>query len=248
MKSCAIVALSNPLSRPVTDLVEYLEGKDFKVYTSEFLYFKTDGALKAEELKKFYTMKLDYIFDVSGGNLSLDSLYYLDYRSIRESNTTFVGYSDLTTVINAIYTITKKASYLYQPRFFLENTQDLSTFQISYIQGENMKGTVVGGNIRCFLKLAGTTLFPDTIDKILFLEANSGDAFLIESYFAQLRLMGVFDKIAGLLLGSFTQLEAEGDSVSVIASKYYNGPIVKTDEIGHQKDAKALKIGGYYEF
>lgn len=248
MKDCAIVALSNPVKKPVDQLVSYLEGAGYTVYVSQFLYFKTDGSLKAEELQKFYDMNVDYIFDVSGGNLSLDSLYHMDFRSVKESDTIFMGYSDLTTILNAIYTITKKQGILYQPRFFLNETPDLDSFNVKYLQGQGLQGTVVGGNVRCLLKLAGTTYFPDMVDKVLFLESNSGDAFVIESYFAQLRLLGVFDKINGLFLGSFTELESNGESISVIASKYFSGPIVKTNDIGHQVDSKMLKIGGYYIF
>lgn len=247
MKSAAIVGLSNPLSHQVDDLIAYFENKGVTVYVSKYLYNQASGKEKAEELKEFYNMNVDYIFDVSGGNLSLDTLFYIDFRSIKDSDTIYMGYSDNTTIINAIYTMTHKYSYLYQPRYFLRHTKDLEAFDASYIQGENLEGTVIGGNIRCFLKLAGTTFFPDVRDKILFLESFSGDKYLIESYFAQLRLLGVFSKIKGLVLGSFTELEKK-DSVLEIALKYYDGVIIKTNDIGHQPNSKSLKIGAQYKF
>ncbi len=247
MKSVAIVALSNPIKGSIDDLAEYYEKQDVAVYVSKYLYTRVDGAIKAAELKDYYDQNVDYILDVSGGDLALDSLYYIDFRSIKESDTIYIGYSDLTTIINAIYQITNKTSYLYQPRYFLEQTPNLDSFTIRYVRGSDLEGVVIGGNIRCFLKLAGTTYFPNVIDKVLFLESYHGDRYLIESYFAQLRLLGVFDKIRGLLLGSFTELE-ETDSIIPIALKYYDGPIIKTDEIGHQKNSKSLKIGGFYQF
>ena len=67
----------------------------------------------------------------------------------------------------------------------------------------------MGGNIRCFLKLAGTPYMPDTRGKILFLESNGGDRHRTAAAFSQLRQMGVFDEIAGLLLGTFTALDRD---------------------------------------
>ena len=37
-----------------------------------------------------------------------------------------------------------------------------------------MEGIVVGGNIRCLLKLAGTPYWPDMREKILLLESFGG--------------------------------------------------------------------------
>ena len=42
------------------------------------------------------------IFDLSGGNLANDVLPFLDYSIIENSDKLFVGYSDLTCIINAI--------------------------------------------------------------------------------------------------------------------------------------------------
>ena len=55
----------------------------------------------------------------------------------------------------------------------------LYRFRYSFIQGNELRGTVIGGNIRCFLKLAGTPYFPNTEGKILLLEAMSGVSKII---------------------------------------------------------------------
>ena len=62
-----------------------------------------------------------------------------------------------------------------------------------------MDGIVLGGNIRCLLKLAGTEYFPDMKDKILLLEAMSGQVPQMVTYFSQLQQMGVFEKVKGIL-------------------------------------------------
>ena len=43
---------------------------------------------------------------------------------------------------------------------------------------------------------------PDFTDKILFLESMGGEAALMSAFFNQLKQMGVFSKVRGILLGT----------------------------------------------
>ena len=54
------------------------------------------------------------IYDISGGDIANQLLPHLDFDSVAKSKAVFWGYSDLTTIINAIYTLTGKESVLYQ--------------------------------------------------------------------------------------------------------------------------------------
>lgn len=111
-----------------------------------------------------------------------------------------------------------------------------------------MNGVVVGGNIRCFLKLAGTQYLPDSNGKIVFLESLGGGLNRTASLLTQLDLMGYFKRCAGLILGTFTELEKKveekvlTDLVSEITGKY-SIPIVKTNQLGHGSDSRCLMIG-----
>ena len=110
-----------------------------------------------------------------------------------------------------------------------------------------MKGTVVGGNIRCFLKLAGTRYFPDLQGKILLLESLGGEVPQMATYLAQLKQIGAFDKVNGILLGTFTTMENNHCTPDIVTLvKEACGPempIAKTLEIGHGDDSKAIIIG-----
>ena len=133
-----------------------------------------------------------------------------------------------------------------------DESTGLYHFPYKFYQGENMEGIVVGGNIRCFLKLAGTEYFPDVTDKILLLEARSGNTAQIVTYFAQLEQLDVFKKVKGILLGTFTQMEREQQMPDVysLLKRYINEelPVVKTEYIGHGEDSKAIQIGKKYKF
>ena len=119
----------------------------------------------------------------------------------------------------------------------------ITRFSVRMVRGSGMEGTLVGGNIRCFLKLAGTPYMPDIRGKILFLESNGGDRHRTAAAFSQLRQMGMFDGIAGLLLGTFTALDREmgRDYVCRLACEAAGElPVAVTDEIGHGEDSKRV--------
>ena len=129
----------------------------------------------------------------------------------------------------------------------IKGTDDLFRINYRFLQQKEMRGTVVGGNIRCFLKLAGTEFMPDLQGKILLLESRSGTAPRIEAYLRQLQQLGAFKKAAGILLGTFTQMTAEKCIPTVetllceIAGKEL--PIAVTPDVGHGVDAKGIVIG-----
>ena len=97
----------------------------------------------------------------------------------------------------------------FQETILTRKPRSLWELSCRFVQGSALEGTAVGGNIRCFLKLSGTPYFPDLEGKILILEANSGRADRITACVAQLSQMGAFEKIRGILLGTFSELERE---------------------------------------
>ena len=250
-------------------LCKTLEEMGLVPVLSDYIYEKEDvfsGTAKerAEALMNFYRDDaIKAIFDISGGDIANGILPYLDFDIINKSDKQFWGYSDLTTIVNAVYKKTEKTSVLYQIRNLIYADKERQTvnfakamfsdsgelFQLNYefVQGEKMQGIVVGGNIRCFLKLAGTEYMPDLTGKILLLESFSGTAAKMETYLAQLKQIGAFDKVAGILLGTFTEMEETECKPGIIALlKAYvdkDMPIAVTKEIGHGVDSKAIVIG-----
>lgn len=243
-----------------------LRGKGIATAYSDYIYAGDSVAAgtaseRAKAMMDFYVDDtIDAIFDISGGDVANEILPYLDYEVIAGSGKQFWGYSDLTTVINAIYARTGNKSVLYQVKNLvwdkagkqseIFSSDEMYRFEYHFIQGDKMQGTVVGGNIRCLLKLAGTTYFPDMSDKILFMESLSGGEAQIRTYFAQLKQLGVFERVNGVLLGTFTEMEENGikPQVENIAREYIRQsvPVAKTGDIGHSSNSKALVIGQDY--
>lgn len=273
MKNVAIISCSNGLqesARPTIDkLLEILSSLGLNVILSSTIYVKDDGLSsgsgkeRGEELMKLYKdSAIDAIFDVSGGDLANEVLEYIDFNVIKNNPKPFIGYSDLSVMLNSIYSQAGSPSYLYQVRHIVTNKENLyrfsnfikdsnnDLFNINYkwVQGESMEGVVIGGNIRCTLKLAGTKYMPSFKDKILLLESLGGDVAKMRTFLIQLKLIGTFKEINGIILGTFTEMEKNNynPTIEELVKEIVNDknmPIVKTEEIGHGNDSKCIVIG-----
>ncbi len=250
----------------IDGLIDILNGHGINIDLSDYLYSIDSVSSgtpieRAQALMKLYEdEEITDILDISGGDIANEVLPYLDYKKISDVNKRFWGYSDLTTVINAIYTMSGRESVLYQVKNLIWDktgrqeeiflTTKMYEFAYEFYQGSYMSGVVVGGNIRCLLKLAGTKYFPELKDKILFLEALSGGEAQLRTYLAQLNELGAFSKTRGILLGTFTEFEKtnSGKKIFDMIHQYTDAmlPIAKTNDIGHSNLSKALVIGKVY--
>lgn len=270
----AIVACSNGLSASEKNQVEALVETFTKIglvpvlsrhIFAERSVFSGTAKERANTLMNFYSdNNIKAIFDISGGDIANALLDFLDFDWIRKNPKPFWGYSDLTTILNAVFQKTALPTFLYQVKNLVwENKeQQIENFKSTVFHGENhlydvrwkfkqgseMKGVVVGGNIRCFLKLAGTPYMPDFKNKLLFLESYGGGVAQMTTYLYQLKQLGAFTNIAGLLLGTFSKMEERNEEPSMAAlvqriAPNPDLPIAQTREIGHGNTSKCLIIG-----
>ncbi|MDK0787965.1 LD-carboxypeptidase [Clostridium perfringens] len=248
--------------------IDMVEGDT--LYAKEYNLFSGTGEEKARALEKLFLDKdIKMIFDISGGDLANEVLDFLDFNLIKENPKPFFGYSDLTVLLNAIYSQCDLTTYNYQLRnligkfkeeqmknfkaSFIEGKENIFNLDYKWINGSHLEGIVVGGNIRCLLKLAGTKYMPDFKDKILFLESFSGNSAKMVTYITQYKNLGVFNQVKGIILGEFTEMERENlkpDIVEILKRVIgeINIPILKTSDLGHGADAKCIPIGKYLIF
>ncbi len=206
------------------------------------------------------------IFDVSGGDLAGGVLSHLDLGVVARHPTPFFGYSDLTTIVNAIHTRTGQVSYLWSVRNLVRSDadaqlnrfrrslqgrgDDLFTLDARLVRGDGMAGPLAGGNLRCLLKLAGTPHFPDLRGRVLALESAGATTSGLYAGLHQLRQMGVLDEAAGVLLGTFTALQRDcgPDAPARIALEVLDPrlPVAVTRDFGHDADARALRVGAWW--
>ncbi|ELC8453942.1 LD-carboxypeptidase [Clostridium perfringens] len=275
-----IISCSNGLSKKNKNIIDELKlnlkSLDIEMvegdtlYAKEYNLFSGTGEEKARALEKLFLDKdIKMIFDISGGDLANEVLDFLDFNLIKENPKPFFGYSDLTVLLNAIYSQCDITTYNYQLRnlvgkfkeeqmqnfkaSFIEGKENIFNLDYKWINGSHLEGIVVGGNIRCLLKLAGTKYMPNFKDKILFLESFSGNSAKMVTYITKYKNLGVFNEVKGIILGEFTEMERENlkpDIVEILKRVIgeINIPILKTRDLGHGADAKCIPIGKYLIF
>lgn len=233
------------------------------LYRGESFFSGTPTERAAEFNRLFATEAVRAVMDISGGDSANQILPYIDFEMIKRNPKPFFGMSDLSVILNTLYHKCDLTAYHYQGmnmlysgpeqqkmfyRTFFEGRSDLFDIGYAWICGNSMQGIVVGGNVRCFLKLAGTPYFPQFDGKILFLESLGGRANRILSLLAQLSQIGAFTKCSGVILGSFSEVEQYDELPMVFdhmkeLSAVYHLPVVKTNELGHGGHCKCIKIG-----
>ncbi|URZ07113.1 S66 family peptidase [Clostridium felsineum] len=227
--------------------------------------FSGTGAERAEELMSFFKSKdIKAIFDVSGGNSANQILDYLDFDIIKNNPKPYFGMSDLTVVLNSLYKKIGFKGYHYAvynfgrenaslqrqwfEKSFIEGKKDIFDFKYKWLRKGPIEGEVIGGNIRCFLKLAGTEYFVNPEGKVLLLEAMGGNVSNIASLMEQLSMLRYFDKLSGIILGTFSEVQRDGNidilqEIILEKTEKFNVPIIKTEEIGHGSNSKCIIIG-----
>ena len=265
----ALVACSNGLTvgeqETVRALINYLNNQGTEVQYSSNIYAtdaeterNTSGEARAKVLMGYFAdPSVEAIFDVSGGDLANEILPFLDYKIIKENVKTFYGYRDLSTVCNAIAVKVGIATGLFQiksvvwdesgyKKRWFEKWDGKTDIKVSFLRGNSMSGVCVGGNIRCFLKLAGTEYFPDLKGKVLVIESWGGLLPQTITLLTQLSQMNGFDRLNGIIIGAFTKLNEAGQHEIMLQEVLRIAkdiPVAVTSDVGHDKMCKCIMIG-----
>lgn len=274
-----LTACSNGLSETAAPQIErlcaLLREMGLHPVLSPCIYGKNDSACSAPDREKAAALEAFYrndairaVFDLSGGDMANGVLSWLNLEIVRSNPKPFFGYSDLSSILNALYTTTGIPGGLYSIRNLLREegsvqrqrfedyifgrSDALTRLNCRFVQGNAMEGIVVGGNLRCFLKLAGTPFFPKLQDKVLLLESLGGGLPQISTLFHQLRQMGAFRQVNGVLLGTFTRYqETESMPIEELVCTIAGEPslrVAKTEDVGHGAGARCVEIGVWQRF
>lgn len=110
-------------------------------------------------------------------------------------------------------------------------------------------GPIVGGNFGTLLLLAGTPYWPQMQGRILFVEEDEDESpGTIDRIFTQARQMGIFDQIAGMVVGRFAASVKFGDedSFEMILDEAlagYDFPVMLDVDFGHSDPLITFPIG-----
>ena len=251
-----------------------MEASGFKVKFGKYVFEDTLGYGTSPEKRAadinwaFTDGEVKAIMCVKGGEDSNTTLDYIDYEMIKKHPKIICGFSDNTSILNAIHEKTGLVTY-HGPTFksltswetgyaykqfiktFAENTESLimgePEDEYTTIQAGQATGELVGGNLSLFTKLVCGKYAVNLQDKILFLEELGFEAApeMVNSNIYYLKQNGVFDKIAGLWIGNYehpSKISLEKIVMNAIGDEY-KFPIIKSDNFGHIDKKIIIPIG-----
>lgn len=111
-------------------------------------------------------------------------------------------------------------------------------------------GEILAGNLQTLLLLHGTEFFPDITDKIIFIEEDeTSTPAHVDRFIYQSKQLGWFNKIAGLVIGRFTEQSSfsSEDSLEDILKEHLSEvkfPILYNVDFGHSDPLITIPNGG----
>ena len=273
-----VIAPSNYIEKDdleyINASIALMEASGFKVKFGKYVFEDTLGYGTSPEKRAadinwaFTDGEVKAIMCVKGGEDSNTTLDYIDYEMIKKHPKIICGFSDNTSILNAIHEKTGLVTY-HGPTFksltswetgyaykqfiktFAENTESLimgePEDEYTTIQAGQATGELVGGNLSLFTILVCGKYAVNVQDKILFLEELGFEAApeMVNSNIYYLKQNGVFDRIAGLWIGNYehpSKVSIEKIIKNAIEDEY-KFPIIKSDNFGHIDKKIIIPIG-----
>jgi len=244
-----IVAPGFTLPKPelVRNFASMLEEEGYQVIFGEntfgkYGYFSGTDEERASDLNEMFRNKaVKGIVAARGGWGGARILSLLDYEAIKADPKVFIGYSDITSLLLAIYQKTglvtfhgpvgtsdwNRFSYKHYNKILIKEKaykirgtkkvkpdatiEEAETARYLINDGK-ATGTLVGGNLTVLCGMVGSEYLPDFEGKILFLEDVGEAVYRIDRYLTQLKLAGILDKLAGIVFASCASCEEEDRS------------------------------------
>jgi len=202
-----------------------------------------------------------------GGYGAMRLLDKIDWALIRKNPKPLIGFSDLTAFHIACYQQTGVVGF-YGPMLtsnLIHDEPDSLAELLKVVTGtavpydiKNLntyecfqpgitEGPLTGGNLSLLTSLCGTPYQPKTDGHILFIEDWHEKHYTLDRQFQQLRLAGLLDKAAGILLCDFSEIEPEADQTLTQLlrdlTRDLNIPIGFGFSVGHGKQTSTLPYG-----
>jgi len=237
LKKGDLIGLISPASSPdelnrIESSVKYFENLGYRVIVGNNVgkyrgYLAGNDNERLQDLHSMFSnKKVKAIFCLRGGYGAFRLLDKINYKLIKQNPKIFVGYSEITSLQNAIFSRTGLITFA-GPMPAVDFVGEVSNFTEEFfwhVISSNKKlgklnypetciplclkkgiatGQIIGGNLAVLAALLGTKFFPDMKNKILIIEDINESPYKIDRLLNQLRLNNVFKKLNGLILGRF---------------------------------------------
>lgn len=241
------------------------------VGNSWFKFSATDDERRADLQSMLDDPEIHAIFFGRGGYGVVRIIDQLDFSTFQAHPKWLIGYSDITCLHSHIHsqfgivTLHAHMSGGYKPETYDE---DATRSIFSALTGMpaayhipphpmnrmgDVQGILCGGNLALLSDLVGTPSDIETDGKILFIEDIAEYRYNIDRMLWQLKRAGKLNKLAGLLVGGFT--DTQDNDIPFGMSEYdivwekvkdFDYPVCFDFPVGHQARNVALKCGAQY--
>lgn len=230
--------------------------------------FAGSDQMRASELQQMIDDKsIKAIMFARGGYGSVRIIDRIDFSNFISNPCWLVGYSDATVFHSrVIQNFNIQTLHASMPINFLENTIFSLESLFNVLRGKlpqyefkqhhlnrngNIEGILTGGNLSVLYSLLGSSSFPKTEGRILFLEDVDEYLYHIDRMMMGLKRAGVLSKLSGLLIGGMTDMNDNtilfGKTAEEIIRETvdeYDYPVYFGFPAGHIADNRAIVMGG----
>ncbi len=268
----AITCPAKKLPHPMTDAIMLLESWGLEVVlgetvTASYHQFAGDDTLRAADLQRFINDKsIKAVFAARGGYGTIRIIDDVDFMPIKEAPKWIVGFSDITVLHAHVFAAFGLQSIHGQMPLTIPDgsAASLQTLRKALF-GEDFgytfppeklnrfgeaQGILVGGNLALLVAVSGSVSEFDYSGKILFLEDVGEYLYSVDRMMRTLKRAGRLKKLAGLMVGGFTELKDNdipfgqtAEEIIFEAVKEYGYPVCFNFPAGHIPNNLALNFG-----
>lgn len=213
-------------------------------------YLAGTDAHRAEDINRMFgDSGIDGIIALRGGWGSNRILPLLGYDVIRANPKILMGYSDVTSLLVALYARCGLVSFHGPVGISTWNTFTVDYVRRVLFEGEAVKmanprhvgpplvqmqdrihtvtpgtarGRLIGGNLSVLVSMMGSPYLPDWDGHILFLEDTDEEVYRIDRMLTQLSLAGILSRLAGIVFGKCTNCEPENNARSLTLRQVFD--------------------------
>ena len=235
-------------------------------------YLAGDDQTRLDELNSMLRREdIDAIFCVRGGYGSLRLLPGIDYEAGLPEPRLIVGYSDVTAIHLARYRMTgtpSLAGAMVASDFGDPDPASMQKFwrvlsgdspiildgprgePLMPVKSGSAEGVLLGGNLTLLTRLIGTPYLPDFRGAILFFEEIAEEPYRLDGLLSHLKLSGLLDQVAGVVVGAITEWEPKHDRPTLsrdeVLDHYLSNlecPVARGLSFGHIREKVSVPVG-----
>jgi muramoyltetrapeptide carboxypeptidase len=268
----AITCPAKKLPKPMDDAVNLLQSWGLEVVLGEtvglsFHQFAGDDEQRAKDMQRFIDDdSIKAIIAARGGYGTIRMIDKVDFSNFAKNPKWLVGFSDITVLhahllnnyntqtihgqmpVNIPDASSKSLETLRKALFGEEFSYEFASLDNN--QSGEAKGVLIGGNLSLLMAVSGSVSDMDYSGKILFIEDVGEYLYAIDRMIRTLDRAGKLKKLAGLIVGSFTEIKDNdipfGQTVNQIIMDVvagYGYPVCFDFPAGHVPDNRSLILG-----